>query len=101
MCAHGKENMLDSKRPDEALILSLLDGDPRARAIVNSWRVKLPVTVLPTDEFDALVRKSHTVFDCPRLAEGDGGWVVTPAAEDEGPDGFKHLKIKRITAFFP
>jgi hypothetical protein len=63
--------MLDSKRPDEALIFSLLDGDPRARAIVNSWRVKLPVTALATDEFDALVSRSHTVFDCLRQdAEG-------------------------------
>jgi hypothetical protein len=61
--------MLDSKHPDEELILSLLDGDPRAHAIVESWRVRLTVTVMPADEFDALVRRRQIVYDGPRQEE--------------------------------
>jgi hypothetical protein len=71
---------MDSKRPDEELLFSLLEGDPRATVILESWRFSLPVTVLPPEEFDALVLRSHTVFELPRPADGDkrtGGYYDT------------------------
>jgi len=72
---------MDSKSPDEELIFKFIDGDPRARVIVDSWRFRQPITVLPADEFDALVSRSRTVFAFARQAEGDSEGGQTPDSE--------------------
>lgn len=67
---------MDSKRPNAELIYSLIEGDPRARAIMESWKARLPVVVMPCDQFDALVRDRKVCFDFALTDDPEDGFPL-------------------------
>jgi hypothetical protein len=57
---------MDSLRPDEALMNSYVDGDKRARAIVESWKPTFPTTLMTSEELDATSERCRVTFSFPR-----------------------------------
>lgn len=73
---------MDSKHPDERLVFAFLDGDLRAQAILDSWRVQLPVTIMSAAALAELSDRCRCEFAFPRPEENDGlQW--TTADEDQ------------------
>ena len=76
---------MHSLRPDELLLVALVDGDPRARAIAESWRFHEPVTLMPSAELDELSERCHTVFNGGQDYNLDGiasTWSTGLGSED-------------------
>lgn len=62
---------MDSLRPDEALMNALVDGDPRARAIVEAWRFRMPITLMTKADLEELSERCRTTFNFPRADDGE------------------------------
>lgn len=62
---------MNSLKPDEALMNALVDGDPRAREIVKSWKPRLPITEMSKEELDELSERCRTTFNFPRAGDGE------------------------------
>lgn len=60
---------MDSKHPDEELIFKLIDGDPRAEAICESWRFHEPVTFLSREALEELSERCHVIYSFPRVED--------------------------------
>lgn len=62
-------HIFDSKLPNEQLIFAFLDGDPRAREIVTSWRTRLFVTRMTKEGLEESSDRCRTTFDFPRTGD--------------------------------
>lgn len=52
-----------SLRPDDNLSFACACRNSTALAVAECWKFAHPVTVLPADEFDALVERCRTIFE--------------------------------------
>lgn len=52
-----------SLRPDQNLSFACACNNATALAIAECWKLSYPVTVLPPDEFDALIERGYTTFE--------------------------------------
>ena len=61
---------MQSLRPDEHFLIALVDGDPRAKAIAESWQFNEPITIMDSNKLDEMSERCRTTFSFPR-SEGD------------------------------
>lgn len=57
---------------DENFMVALVDGDPRAALIAESWKFTFPVTEMTSLELDELSERCRTTFNFPRAQRSKG-----------------------------
>lgn len=67
---------MNSLRIDENFLVALVDGDPRAAAIADSWKFRFPVTEMTSDEIDALYEKCRTTLAFSRSEDASTGDIA-------------------------
>lgn len=60
---------MNSSQPDEQLIHAYVNRDPRAIAIVESWKPNFPITLMKPQELEELSQRCRTTFTFKRTGD--------------------------------